>query len=145
MADNFQSVVVNSKRECVQRVQNQSRQIESCANKDRVIDKNRVIQTEGSQANLIGGTLHSFGVFARETDSRCHFERLVQSARHWHWNEKEIPNKQLTWTYTYTPWVQHIQCKPQTVFLRHLHYCTHTYTVRLKLITEKCCVMSCLS
>lgn len=82
MADNFQSLVLNLRLGCVQWVQNQSRQIESCVNRDRVIDQNRVIQTEGSQDNLIGGTLHSFKVLARETDSWCHFERLAQSARH---------------------------------------------------------------
>lgn len=65
----------------------QSRQIESCVNKDREIDKNRVIQTEGSQANLIGGTLQSFRAPAREADSRCHFKRLVRSTRHWERNE----------------------------------------------------------
>lgn len=82
MADNFQSLVLNSRLGFVRRVQNQSRKIESYVNRDRVIDRNRVIQTEGSQASLIGGTLHSFGDLARETDSRCHFERLAQSASH---------------------------------------------------------------
>lgn len=101
-----------------------------------------------------------FWSFCQETDSRCHFERLVQSARHWHWNEKEIPNKQLTWRYTYTTWglQQHIQCLPQTVFLRHyndkyrlsggrhLHYCTNTYgETETNYLKMSCHIMSLVS
>ncbi|CAB1450568.1 unnamed protein product [Pleuronectes platessa] len=77
----------------VQWVQNQSRQIEFCVNRDREIDQNRVIQTEGSRANLIGGTLHSFRVLARAapgTRSRGVSQRFsVRCDRHkgltWEW------------------------------------------------------------
>lgn len=83
----------------VHRVQNQSLQIESYVNRDRVIDQNSVIQTEGSQANLIGGTLHSFGVLARETDSRCHFRKVSAVCKSltlkWKRNSRQTANSDI--------------------------------------------------
>ena len=72
MADHFQNLVLDSRPGCAAGAESITA-IECCVNRDGMIDQNRVIQTEGSPANLIGGTLHSFGVLARETDSRCHF------------------------------------------------------------------------
>lgn len=113
----------------------------------------------GGQANLIGGTLHSFGVLARETDSRCHFERLAQSARHWHWNEEEIPSQQQTQRYTqiWGMWLGGMQQRIRSDTFSSLylslsiwhavtalrHYYTHTQSEKEANYEKTSCHVSC--